>query len=310
VLPDDRGLDQELLDYFPKPMRRRFKTEILGHRLRREILATRFANRLVNRLGIVGPFELAEEEAVDLAEVAASFVAVERLFDLAPVWQAIETAPVSEPTRLLLLRRLGEAARNHMADVLRLEGAMFEPTALVRQVGPAVAKLDARADSLLSGEVRAQSLRMREELVAAGAPDDLAGRVARLFDLGGAIGLAGLAGDSGLDPVRLTQAYVLLGERLGLDWAQAAASRLAPSDPWERLLVAGLARDLSQMRLAFLRHRLGSAEPNAAVESWLAEQSAELAIYRASLARAQAASEVTPAMLARIASQGRAMLAR
>jgi glutamate dehydrogenase len=309
-LPDDPGLTDELIAAFPPPMRRKFKPEILGHRLRREIIATRFANRLVNRLGIVSPFELAEEEAVDLAEVSAAFVAVERLFDLGSIWRGIEAAQLTEAARLLLLRRVGEAARNHMADVLRLEGAMFEPSTLVKEIGPTIARLDKRADSLLSGEARAQSRRMREELVASGAPEDLAATVARLFDLAGAVGLASLAGDSAQDAVRLTKAYVLLGERLGLDWAQVAASRLAPSDPWERLLVAGLARDLSQMRLDFLRHRLGSAAPSAAVEAWLGEQAGELEIYRASLSRAQAASAVTPAMLARIASQGRAMLAR
>jgi glutamate dehydrogenase len=254
-LPDDPGLDGELLDYFPAPMRRKFKREILGHRLRREIVATRFANRLINRLGMITPFELAEEEAVNLAEVTASYVAVESLFGLPPIWQAIEQAELSEPARLLLLRRTGEAARNHMADVLRLEGAIFAPTPLVEELRPTVARLDARADSLLSGEARAQSLRQREELVAAGASEELAARVARLFDLGGAVGLARLAGESGQDPVHLTRAYVHLGQSLGLDWAQAAAARLSPSDPWERLLVSGLARDLSQMRLAFLRFR-------------------------------------------------------
>jgi glutamate dehydrogenase len=54
------------------PMRERFREDITGHRLRREIIATKLANRLVNRLGPVNPFELAEEEGVTLAQVAAA----------------------------------------------------------------------------------------------------------------------------------------------------------------------------------------------------------------------------------------------
>ena len=42
-------------------------------------------------------------------------------------------------------------------------------------------------------------------------------------------------------------------QRLGLDWAQSTAAMMNPSDPWERLLVAGLARDFQQMRFEFLR---------------------------------------------------------
>jgi glutamate dehydrogenase len=73
-------------------MRETWRADILSHRLRREILATRIANRLVNRLGFVHPFELAEEEGVGLADVAAAFLAAERLFAMAPIWAAMETA--------------------------------------------------------------------------------------------------------------------------------------------------------------------------------------------------------------------------
>ena len=77
--------------------------------------------------------------------------------------------------------------------------------------------------------------------------------VARLFAMDGAVGLASLARDSGIAPTQLARAFVDLGARLGLDWAQSVAAVMSPSDPWERLLVAGLARDFQQMRLDFLR---------------------------------------------------------
>ncbi|HEX8556428.1 MAG TPA: NAD-glutamate dehydrogenase domain-containing protein, partial [Sphingomonas sp.] len=67
---------------FPKAMQRRFATAIDTHRLRGEIVATKLSNRIVNRLGILHPFELAEEEGTALADIAAMFVVAERLFDL------------------------------------------------------------------------------------------------------------------------------------------------------------------------------------------------------------------------------------
>jgi glutamate dehydrogenase len=57
---DDPVLEEELLAAFPQAMRERFETEIVHHRLRREIIATKLANRIVNRLGPVHPFEMAE----------------------------------------------------------------------------------------------------------------------------------------------------------------------------------------------------------------------------------------------------------
>ncbi len=48
------------------------------HRLRSEIVATVVANDIVNRMGLVHPFELAEEEGAGLGQVAAAFVSAVR----------------------------------------------------------------------------------------------------------------------------------------------------------------------------------------------------------------------------------------
>jgi glutamate dehydrogenase len=125
----------------------------------------------------------------------------------------------------------------------------------------------------------------------------------------GAIGLTRLSTEAGVDPVLLTQAFSDLGTRLGLDWAQNMAGRLAPSDPWERLLVAGLSRDFQQMRLDFLARAPG-ASPADAVESWASLQHEPIRQFRALIARAQATTPVSPAMLAQVASQARSLLSR
>jgi glutamate dehydrogenase len=69
-----------------------------------------------------------------------------------------------------------------------------------------------------------------------------------------------------------------LGTRLGLDWAQQTAARMSPSDPWERLLVNGLARDFQQMRLDFLRRTImaGKCDPATAVTRWAEAQASPL----------------------------------
>ena len=308
-LPDDPLFAEDLLAAFPSRMRRKFKAEIEGHRLRREIVATVLANRLVNRLGMINPFELAEEEGAGLAQVAAAFAAAERLYGMAEIWRAIETAPMREAARVLLFHRAAEALRGHMAGLLRGGQGALAPSVLVESLAPTVRKIAAKADSLLTGEALAQSLRLRAEFAEGGAPEAETREVVRLFDLSGAAALARLASDTGQDPIRLTQAYTRLGEALGLDWAHAAADRLSPSDPWERLMVAGLARDFQELRLDFLRRGgRGRQEALDRVEGWLPQNAGAVARFRAMLARAQGAPSVTPAMLARIAGQARTLL--
>ena len=311
AVPDDPGLEGELLAAFPPAMRTRFKRDILGHRLRRELVATKLANRMVNRIGMIHPFELVEEEGASLAQVAAAFVAAERLFAMKQVWHRLENAPMPEAARILTLRRAAAALRIHMADLLRAGSGSEVPSKLVAELETGVGQLSNATEKLLGNEARLQSGRLREELIAAGAPEESAAMVAHLADLDGSVGLARLAKDSGIALPELTCAFSDIGARLGLDWAQGTAARLRPSDPWERLLVAGLARDFQQMRLDFLRRvtpRKG--DPNGAVERWAEGQASAVRQFRAMTGRAQTAVPVTPAMLAQIAGQARNLLNR
>ncbi|MBW8755212.1 MAG: NAD-glutamate dehydrogenase [Sphingomonadales bacterium] len=316
ALPDDPGLTQDLLAAFPPQMRGKFQDDILGHRLRREIIATKLANRMINRLGLIHPFELVEQEGATLAQVCAGFVAAERLYGMDRVWQAIETTAMPEPARIQLFDRAAAALRPQIADLLRAGAGQGRPSALVEALKPGVDQLARAAQKLLGTEGRATSARLRGELTAAGAPDTETGMVAHVFDMDGAVGLSSLARDIGVTAPALTAAFIDLGTKLGLDWAQATAVRMNPSGSWERLLVAGLARDFQQMRLDFLRRTIARSksakgtEPVAAVDRWAAAQSGAIRQFRAMIARAQTAVSVSPAILAQLASQARNLLAR
>jgi hypothetical protein len=183
------------------------------HRLRREIIATKLANRLVNRLGLIHPFELAEEEGASLAQTAAAFVAAEQLFGLAETWQRIETAPMSEGARIMLFDRAAAALSDHIADLLRIGGHTCEPSKLVAELQGGVAELTRNPESLLSLEVRAQSGRMRSALAEAGAPEAEAALVVQLQDVDGSIGIARLARETGCTARAITAAFGDLGHR-------------------------------------------------------------------------------------------------
>ena len=60
-LPDDPVLHADLVDYFPTPLRDRFRDEILSHRLRREIATTQLVNQMVNLSGISYDHRMTED---------------------------------------------------------------------------------------------------------------------------------------------------------------------------------------------------------------------------------------------------------
>jgi glutamate dehydrogenase len=290
-------------------MRERFAAAIDGHRLRGEIVATKIANRLVNRLGPLPAFELAEEEGVDLSDIARMFVVAERLFGLRALWADIDAAAMPEPARIALFEETALAVRSHIADLLRVAAPATPPQAVIDRLANGIAQLDRQTDTLLLDEVRAHGQRIADQLTATGAPADLVARVVRLFELDGAVGLADLGVQLGLDEAALTRAYTRLGQALGLDWAQGHATRLSPADPWERLLIAGLVREFEQLRLGFLARTAGP-DPQAAIEAWLTENARRVGQFAAMMDRARLAPQPSAAMLAQVAGQARVLPGR
>jgi glutamate dehydrogenase len=305
----DPGFLPLLHTAFPREMQERFAGAIERHRLRAEIIATKAANRVVNRLGPVAPLEIAEEEGAALAQVAAAYFAVDGIFGLEPLFQAISALDVPDENRLVLMEILAAGARLHVADLLRTSPSGVAPAAVIADLTPGVARLDRAADGLLRDEARLQSAALRARIDAPGIDAALADRIVRVVDMDGAIGTAALAHKLGADELAVTIAYVRLGETLGLDWAKAKAVRFVSSDPWERLLTAGLARDFEQLRLDFLA-RSGGSDPVATVDAWIAAQGPRVDQFRALIARARAAAAPTSPMLAQIASHARALLGR
>ena len=311
---EDAALLSTLIGAFPQRMQGSFKRQILGHRLHREIVATELSNRIVNRMGMIHPFELTEEEGVTIGHVAAAFVCAEQLFGLAETWRKLETAQMPEGARLLLFDSAARALRNHMADLLRAGAGTVPPSKLIDELAKGIAELAGSKNELLAQEAKYHSARLRDAFEKAGAPPAEAALVADLFDMDGAVGLVRLAAHSKVSPVRVARAFTDLGARLGLDWAQGTAATMNPSDPWERLLVAGLARDFQQMRFELL-HRIATgkrarSDPQAAVAAWADARGATIAQFRAMIERAHAHLPVAPAVLAQIASQARNLLSR
>ncbi|RZM33634.1 MAG: glutamate dehydrogenase, partial [Sphingomonas sp.] len=308
VATDDE-LKPDLHAAFPAAMREQFGAAIDAHRLRGEIVATKLANRIVNRLGVLYPFELAEEEGAAMGDIAAMFVVAERLFDLPALWTEIETTAMPEAARIALFDEVAVATRSQIADLLRVTAPGDGPGAVLGRLAKGIGHLDGQTKALLLAEASAQSARIAAQLEAVGAPSDLARKVVRLFELDGAVGLADLGERLALDEAVLTRAFTHLGQALGLDWAQANAARISPTDPWERLLIAGLARDFQQLRLEFLARR-GATDPQGAVESWLLANAQRVAQFKAVIDRARHAAVPNAAMLAQIAGQARVLLGR
>jgi glutamate dehydrogenase len=306
---NDPLLEPQLFAAFPAPMHKAHADAIRTHRLRHEILATKIANRMVNRLGPSISIGLSEEEGASLGQVATAFLVAEHLLGLPKLWRRIEEAEVPEALRIELFQVAARSVRSHVSDILRSTGCETTVSELVAELGASVKKVSAAATRLIRSEVRNEAAARREHLIGLGTDEDIVDGLVRLFELDGVFGIAALAARKHADELDLTKAYTTLGEALGIDWAQQQIARFVPADPWERLLIAGLERDFEQLRLDFLG-RLRDPDVVISSQRWIERNASRIEQFRRFVVEARAAGEVTAPMLAQIASQARILLGR
>jgi glutamate dehydrogenase len=308
-LSEDRLVQPQLFEAFPKPMRKVHAEAIRAHRLRNEIVATKVANRLVNRLGPSVAFDLTEEEGASLQQVVTAFLVAERLLDLDLLWREIEEEPLPETVRIELFTIAAASVRAHLSDIIRAASGETSVEALSKLLEPGVRRISAAAARLVRSEVRNEAAARRDRLIALGASEDIVRGLVRLFELDGVFGIAALAARKKVDELALTRAYTRLGEALGLDWAQQQVARFVPADQWERLLTAGLARDFEQLRIEFFARNRGK-QADEAVDLFIADQQDRIDQFRQLVGRARTEGHVSAPMLAQIAGQARILLGR
>jgi len=287
--PDDSYFAKMLGAYFPTPLAQ-FRDEMDRHRLRREIVATGLANQMVDMAGPTFPSRLMTAVGCDAAILVSAFEAARQVFRLDEAWASVDALDLKAPAaaQLALYQAIARALRGQTywlarEAVLKHSGVQ----ALIDAYRPAVDVLMREdAADLLSPFEREESGRVLQGFVEAGAPHDLARRIASLSALAPATEIADLSAETRRDVRCIARLYADTGSSLGLDRLRAAAAAIAPGDAYERAALRSLIVDLisEQTRRvqAVLEDAAGATETEALAQ-WLAPRELSVARVRRTL---------------------------
>ncbi len=257
-LPDDPALEGELAIYFPPPLPERYADEMRRHRLRREIIATRVANQLVDRAGTTFMFRLREDTGASHADIARASVIARDVFDMRTLWSAVEAldgAVTAETQTWMLLsgRRMVERAARWL---LRTRPRPMD-------IGAEVARFSdgARAVAELLPGVLVDSERQAWQdrvagLTDAGVPEALAARVASQGALFSALDIVEVAGATERGVEEVAGLHFELGGRLHLHWLRDQIALLSRDTRWATMARAALRDDLFSLHADLTREVL------------------------------------------------------
>lgn len=91
-VPEDVFLADELIRYFPTPLKDQYAADMTQHRLKREIIATAVTNNMINRMGATFPLRMHEDTGESPGQVAKAFTIACEIFPTHDWWQTIDRA--------------------------------------------------------------------------------------------------------------------------------------------------------------------------------------------------------------------------
>ncbi|MBX3694921.1 MAG: NAD-glutamate dehydrogenase [Steroidobacteraceae bacterium] len=280
-VPEDPYLSEELRRYFPEALRRRFARDIEQHRLRREIIVTATTNSLVNRMGPVFAWRAIDETGASIGQIARAYTIARETFDMRDSWRDIEALDGKVPAAAQyaaydytarLLRHMSYWLLHYRRRNLHVERTVAEFRPGVRELGSALGEV-------ATGLVPVHNAERRAGLVAAGLPEDLAGRIGALESMEPVFDLVELAAEYRRSVRDAARIYYAIGAAVGLDWLRTQIGMLPVSGPWQasarsalRNSAARAHRKLAGNVLRSMRKRGAARDP---VAAWIATQGDE-----------------------------------
>ncbi|MDW8370308.1 MAG: NAD-glutamate dehydrogenase [Geminicoccaceae bacterium] len=315
-LPDRAYFAGELAAYFPSAVRERFAAHIGRHRLRREIVATRLANSLVNSGLEVFESELEDLTAAGLEDIALAFVVARDTFELEPLADAIERLGPPVPAELQI--ELLVALRRVLLDGTRWFLANMPRPLVIREIvgayRPIVATVAARLAEVLPEEASTRLAETEHRYRTAGLDPALAQRAAALpfLPMAGEVAIVALDPEiarsaGGTDALTVARVHAALDAAIDLAWLRSRLEAPGARTTWERMAVAALEDRIAAglRRLVHDAVSLGirGEDPRAAreaVDRFLEDRVQGLARWRALAAElhGHSASELAPLVVA------------
>ncbi len=273
-LPEDEYLRHDLERYFPEPLPDRYGKQMGEHRLRREIIATVFANQLVDRAGTTFAFRLGEETGVQPAALARGYAVAREVFDMRSFWNEIEGLDneVSADVQLEMLiegRRLVERSTRWLVRAYPDE---FDIAVTTRYFEKGAETLAEAMPVVLQGVDREAHDQRLEELGSAGVPTQLAARSASMPSMIAVFDIVEAAKATHRKQEMVMGVYFLLGAQLDLNWLRDRIIELPRANRWQALARASLRDELYSLHRSLTQDVLQVAgrtsDPQEAIDKW------------------------------------------
>ena len=263
---DDPYLTQTLTAYFPKALHK-YTDAMQAHRLRKEIIASRLINKIVDVGGPVFMMRLQEQTQGNLGEIAKSFIIAHETLAIGSLREQIAALDnkVDASAQIALHSEISRVLQRVVAwQVRRGETGDIEERIKKR------AKLTKVVDNdwleLLSPYDRKRAETRVRAYVKSGIPETLAMDVALLRSRASGFDVVALSNSTGWSVPQAAALFYDIGGRFKIDRIRSALLAANSDSHWERLAMRHLQEDFFKAQARFaedaaLFHKKNNGKP-------------------------------------------------
>jgi glutamate dehydrogenase len=245
-VPEEPFFNTIFATTFPTPLQERFSKQMQNHPLKREIIATKLSNIIINEMGFTFIYRQQDETGAPVSAIVCAYMIARSVLSVETVLQEIDalgttiSAEKQIELTMLYLRLLRRVTR----WFLRSQRMRLDISRAVNFYSPGVRELKKAFPKMFGEKNRAQYDKHFNEYQEWGIPTRLAHELSLTRALFSAMDIIEVAHQQQADIVKVAEVYFGIGELLDLTWIRSQVIAHATETHWEILSREALRDDL------------------------------------------------------------------
>ncbi|MBA4696273.1 MAG: NAD-glutamate dehydrogenase [Legionella sp.] len=301
-LPEDTYLKDALVSYFPKQLQERFRPQMQEHPLKREIIATKLSNLIVNEMGFTFVYRLQDETGASIPAIVQAYVTARSVLDLEDIWTNMSlmgnqvTAKKQNELTTLYLRLLRRMTR----WFLRNQRLGLTISKAVKHYREGVRAFKESLPKVLDERSRKQYEIHYRDYVDLGIPAQLAHELTITRALFPVLDVIAVSHETKIEVQKVAEVYFWIEGFLEMSWIRTQVISHPTETHWEALSREGLRDDLDWQQRLLAAGILSICPPDKEFSScfglWVEKNKALIARWRHMLSDLRASTTLNYTM--------------
>jgi glutamate dehydrogenase len=270
-----------LHNYFPKPLRSKYKDAMENHRLRNEIIATELANHMVNYMGSNFVYRIQDETGANIVEIAACFSMAMEIFDIYALWEQVRDMDNKVSTKIQheIMARSQRMIRRATRWFLRHGDRSMPMQDYIKYFKDDMKVLSENVTTVLDRREERELNGIVQKYIKEGVPESLAVKVTYLSTTFSGLDIVEMSKLADEEIMVVAEIYYKLGAKLELHWFLDQIVLQPVENHWQAFARSAFREELDwQQRgltLAVLKLTSSDNSPEERLKGWI-EDSQEL----------------------------------